>query len=73
MIVVSSPMQQNEITELLTGYDGGDFTFHFKEKSGIRLFFEVTGDNREAARKARELIKATPWGAILYFQSIAAE
>lgn len=32
MITIASAMQQEEIKKLLENYDGGDFTYTFKEK-----------------------------------------
>ncbi|OJH00129.1 hypothetical protein RV18_GL000467 [Enterococcus termitis] len=71
MITIASAMQQEEIKALLESYDGGDFTYKFTQKQGIKLVFEVTGDKEEAAKKAKELIKAQPWGGVLYFQAAA--
>ncbi|MDT2756564.1 hypothetical protein P7G51_04090 [Enterococcus asini] len=72
MISISSAMQQDAIKELLEGYSEGDFTYTFKEKKGIKMMFDVTGDPTEAAAKAKALIKAQPWGSVLYFQSVPA-
>lgn len=69
MIAISTAMQQDNIKELLTGYSEGDFTYTFKEKQGIKLIFEVTGDSTAAAAKAKELIKGESWGNVLYFQA----
>uniref|UniRef100_UPI00403F383F hypothetical protein n=1 Tax=Candidatus Enterococcus willemsii TaxID=1857215 RepID=UPI00403F383F len=71
MIAISSAMQQDNIKELLTSYNEDDFTFTFKEKKGIQLIFNVTGDAEQAAIKAKELIKKESWGNILYFQAVA--
>lgn len=71
MIAISSAMQQDNIKELLSSYNGDDFTFTFKEKKGIQLIFNVTGDAEQAAIKAKELIKKESWGNILYFQAVA--
>ncbi len=71
MIGISSAMQQEDIKKLLEGYTGDDFSYTFKDKKGIQLRFEVTGDPDAAAKKAKAMIKAEPWGSILYFQSIA--
>ena len=72
MISISSAMQQDAIKELLEGYGEGDFTYSFKEKKGIKMFVEVTGDPEAAAAQAKALIKAQPWGSVLYFQSVPA-
>lgn len=72
MISISSAMQQDAIKELLEGYSEGDFAYSFKEKKGIKMFFEVNGDSEAAAAKAKALIKAQPWGSVLYFQSVPA-
>lgn len=71
MISIASAMQQTEIQNLLNEYNGGDFTYTFKEKQGIKMIFEVTGDPAEAAAAAKKLIKAQPWGSVLYFQAAA--
>lgn len=72
MITIASAMQQDEIKELLEGYNEEGMTFTFKEKQGIKLIFETSAEDPEvAAKKAKELIKAQPWGTVLYFQSTA--
>ncbi len=68
MITISSPMQQDHIKELLSNYREGDVTFTFCKKEGIKIFFEVTGNPADAVIKAKELIKNTTWGTVLYFQ-----
>ena len=67
MVTIASPMQQEKIIELLES----ELSFTYKEKQGIKLFFEVEGDADAAAKRAKELIKAQPWGNILYFQATA--
>lgn len=71
MITIASAMQQEEIKSLLENYDGGEFTYTFTKKQGIKLFFDVTGDPEAAAKKAKEEIKAQPWGSVLFFQALA--
>ncbi len=72
MISIASAMQQDAIKELLEGYNEEGMTFTFKEKQGIKLFFETSAEGKEAAAKtAKELIKAQPWGTVLYFQAAA--
>lgn len=70
MISIASAMQQDAIKELLEGYNEEGISFTFKEKQGIKLLFETTAEDTEAAaKKAKELIKAQPWGTVLYFQA----
>lgn len=71
MITIASAMQQEEIKQLLENYAGDDFTYTFTKKQGIKLFFEVTGDPEAAAKKAKDEIKAQPWGSVLYLQVLA--
>ncbi|MHC5249535.1 hypothetical protein [Enterococcus sp. LJL90] len=68
MISIASAMQQEQIKELLANVDEDGITYSFKEKKGIKLYFNVTGDVNEAVAKAKALIKAQPWGSVLYFQ-----
>jgi len=72
MIVLNLAQMQDKAIDLLNNYDGGDFTYKFTEKKGIKLFFEVTGDADDAAVKAKALIKAEPWGAVLFFNAAKA-
>ncbi len=72
MICVTSVMQQDAIIELLENDHSTSIRFKLKEKKGPKLFFDILeGDKLEAADLAKKLIKAAPWGSILYFQSIA--
>ena len=72
MISIASAMQQDAIKELLEVYNEEGISFTFKEKQGIKLLFETTAEDTEAAaKKAKELIKAQPWGTVLYFQATA--
>lgn len=72
MISIASAMQQDAIKELLEGYNEEGISFTFKEKQGIKLLFETTAEDTEAAaKKAKELIKVQPWGTVLYFQATA--
>lgn len=72
MISIASAMQQDAIKELLEGYNEDGMSYTFKEKQGIKLIFTTTADDAEsAAKKAKELIKAQPWGSVLYFQATA--
>lgn len=72
MISIASAMQQDAIKELLEGYNEDGFSYTFKEKQGIKLFFETSAQDKEAAaQKAKALIKAHPWGTVLYFQATA--
>lgn len=72
MISIASAMQQDAIKELLENYNEDGLSYSFKEKQGIKLLFTMTGEDAEAAaKKAKELIKAQPWGSVLYFQAAA--
>lgn len=71
MISISSAMQQEQIKELLTGYNEDGVTFTFKEKKGIKLYFETSAEDKDAAlRLVKDMIKGTPWGKVLYFNAI---
>lgn len=69
MIVLTMPLQGEKAVELLNGQEG---LFTFKEKKGMKYYFETSlTDQTAAARQARELIKKQPWGSVLYFQAEA--
>jgi len=67
MISINTPLQHDNIIELLENQDG---KFTFLEKKGIKLLFKTTIEDKDAAAKfARETIKKSPWGKGLYFQA----
>ncbi|MGC3062364.1 hypothetical protein ACPTFZ_15250 [Enterococcus faecalis] len=66
---IASAMKQQVIITLLVAYQGENETFTFKEKKGIKLFFEVEADPETAAQVAKQLIKEQPGGSVLYFQA----
>lgn len=72
MIILNLAMNQDKAIELLEAYEG-DFNYNFKEKKGIKLYFDVDGDPEAAAPAAKALIKAEPWGSSLYFSVEAAK
>lgn len=69
MIVFNAPIQQDKIIETLTTYNEDGLTFEFVEKKGMKLFFKSSIEDEEvASRKAKEIIKGTSYGGVLYFQ-----
>ena len=67
MIEISSAMQQDAIKELLDGKELDGVTFNFEKKQGIKLLFNVSTDDADAAAK---IAKEETWGKVLYFQAI---
>ena len=71
MITISCPIKQDYVISLLDGLTIEGVCFTFKEKSGINLKFEIDTDDREKAIKiAKQTIKATEIGSVLYFQVV---
>ena len=70
MITINSAMQQENIKQLLEAINEDEITYRFKEKKGIQLIFDITGDRDLAIRKAKDSIKATDWGHVLYFNVV---
>jgi hypothetical protein len=61
-------MKSQEIVDLLIGYKGGDYEFTFVEKRGMDHLFQVEGpDSETAAALAKQLIRETDFGKVLYF------
>jgi hypothetical protein len=71
MIFLNAPIQQDKIIALLDGYDQDGVTFKFIEKKApMKLLFETNQEDLEAAAKtAKNLVKAEPWGGVLFFQA----
>ena len=71
MIIVNSPLMQEEIKAILEGIENPKFKFI--KKSGIRLYFETDStDLDEAALIAKAEIKKHPQASTIYF-SVKAE
>lgn len=71
MIEITMAMQQENVIELLDHYEEDGVTFDYKEKKGIKLYFETNAEDIEKACKiAKAAIKAQTWGSVLYFQAV---
>ncbi|EUJ30656.1 hypothetical protein MFLO_10358 [Listeria floridensis FSL S10-1187] len=69
MIIINCPMKRDYITELLEAHDQDGVTFKKVKEAGMKMSFETNIDDEEkAARIAKETIKATEIGSVLYFQ-----
>ncbi|EHY7432949.1 hypothetical protein K4062_001186 [Listeria monocytogenes] len=69
MIILNCPMKRDYITELLETYDKDAVTFKKIDEKGMKLTFETNiEDEEKAAKIAKETIKATEIGSVLYFQ-----
>ena len=72
MIIVNSAMQQDNIKTLLESLSEDEIKYTFKEKKGIQLIFETTAEDKEkAAKLAKDAIKNTDWGRVLYFNVVS--
>lgn len=72
MIIVNSAIQQDNIKTLLESLSEDEIKYTFKEKKGIQLIFETTADDKEKAVKlAKDAIKNTDWGRVLYFNVVS--
>ncbi len=61
-------MASDMIIDLLTGYKENNVEFKFIQKTGIKMEFEASNiDAASACSLARELIKSTDAGKVLYF------
>ncbi|MDD2971155.1 MAG: hypothetical protein PHE02_03350 [Lachnospiraceae bacterium] len=67
-ITIQTPLKNEEIKHILDGYEKDGITFTFAGKKGIGLEFDVQGDSTaKAAALAKQKIKETEWGKVLYF------
>lgn len=71
-VVVQTPLKHEEIKGLLEHASRENIRFKFIEKVGVKLIFEVFGtEEKNSCNIAKELIKETDWGKVLYFSVIA--
>jgi hypothetical protein len=63
MIRINLAQEQEEMKTLLAEHG-----YTFVKKEGIRLYFETpNGDDAAGQVEAKQIIKASPHGAVLYF------
>ncbi|GAB2026583.1 hypothetical protein [Lactovum odontotermitis] len=63
MIRINLAQEQEEMKAVLEEHG-----YTFVKKEGIRLYFETPdGDDEKAQTEAKQIIKATPHGPVLYF------
>lgn len=68
MIYVNCAMSADAVKDLLVNTEG-DIQFEFVEKKGIKMSFNVNTDDLDAAvRCAKDIIKSSDVGKVLYFQ-----
>lgn len=68
MIYISCGVSQDFVIETLEGYKG-EVSYKYEGKKGIKMEFSTDTDNFEmAAGIAKQVIKSTQVGSILYFQ-----
>lgn len=69
MIYISSGVSQDFIIDLLEKSEVDGITFKYEGKKGIKMSFSVnTEDLDHAMAVAKQTIKATQVGSVLYFQ-----
>lgn len=67
-IAIQTPLKGEEIRSLLDGLEQDGIRFSFAGKRGISLEFDVQGPNaKDACAAAKDKIKGTEWGKVLYF------
>ena len=68
MIFIQMPLKREDVIGLLNGATHEGFTFHYLKQEKMKLYFEVDGDQREAAKTVEKVIKTSTWGSALYYQ-----
>lgn len=66
-MIISCPIKQDFVIEIVEGIE--KYQYKFESKKGMNLEFSVnTEDIDDAIATAKQAIKATEVGAVLYFQ-----
>lgn len=73
MIYISCGLNQKFIIDLLENANES-ITYTFKGKKGIQMMFEVNTEDLDSAMKlAKQMIKDTKIGSVMYFQITAGQ
>ncbi len=69
MFYVQSPMKKDFFVELLDGATIQEVTYKFEKMEGMKIYFSYTGDVdvERAIRVAKDHIKTTDYGKVLYY------
>lgn len=69
MFYIQSPMKRDFFIELLNGQTIDEVTFKLEKEEGMKLFFSYEGevDLDRAIRVAKDHIKTTDYGKVLYY------
>lgn len=68
MIVVTSPLKQDEIKAVLNHFHEDAHDLVFEKRVGMDLYFKTDAPDEEAmAQMVKAAIKHTPWGNAIYF------
>ncbi len=57
MVRINSTMKQKEIQDMFDGKEYGGVTFHFKNKQGMGLIFDVEGAEGKSADDLKGIVK----------------
>ncbi|MGL5541516.1 MAG: hypothetical protein ACRDBX_07810 [Erysipelotrichaceae bacterium] len=68
MVIISSPSFKEYIIETLENYQG-DVTFKHVETQGMNIKFSCSKEEESSAVLAKQIIKASEKGSVLYFQA----
>lgn len=67
MIKITSPLKQQTIIDLLDNKTIDHYTFKFKKKDRLNLYFEVNGNQKQAAHIAKAIIETSTFGKAIFF------
>ena len=69
MFYIQSPMKRDFFVELLDGTTLGEITYKFEKMDGMKIYFSFDGDIAidGAIRAAKDYIKTTDYGKVLYY------
>ncbi|HAO60834.1 MAG: hypothetical protein A2Y20_04210 [Firmicutes bacterium GWF2_51_9] len=67
MIIVNAPLKRDFIRALLDGKTIENVTFTFVKQDNMKLYFSVEGDPKAAVKIAKNTIKQSEFGSVLFF------
>ncbi len=57
MVKINSTMKQKEIQDMFDGKEFGGVTFHFQNRQGMSLLFDVDGADGKSADDLKSIVK----------------
>lgn len=73
MILIQMPLKRDYVIELFNDKTIEGFTFHYIKQERMKLYFEVSGNQKEASELVKKTIQKSELGNALFYHVTYSE